>query len=212
MTVIPKSRGREELIMKRNAISPQRTIVAGGVAALILVSSNVLANNADTTMDLEVTLSPVMTITCTPLKFGELFVPIGSRENGVTDISFSPGEGGLNPGGGANEVTFGEGSQPGTCTVSNGPGDTDLDITFEKDGSPLADGGPVNLGSGGDAEVQTPGSLTIAPELVSAVVTTDGSGSGSFDIGGTISIPDNLSESNYGEHSATITVIVTDNT
>jgi hypothetical protein len=201
--------------MKRNAISPQRTIVAGGVAALMLVSSNVLANNADTTMDLEVTLSPVMTITCTPLKFGELFLPTGSRTGGSTVISFAPGDGGLNAGGGKDEVTFGKGSQSGTCTVSNGPDSTDLDITFEKsDNSSLATDGTeaVNLGNGGDASVATPASLTISPNVTSTVVTTNGTGDGSFNIGGEISIPDNLSDANYGEHSATITVIVTDNT
>jgi hypothetical protein len=112
-------------------------------------------------------------------------------------------------------VTFGEGSQPGTCTVSDGPGDTDLDITFQKsDESDLATDGTeaVNLGSEGDASVTTPGSLTIAPKVTSTVVTTDANGGGSFNIGGEISIPDSLAEQNYGEHSATITVIVTDDT
>lgn len=198
--------------MKCKKIRQNSLKIAGSAAALVLASSQVLADDsAENTLDVEATLSPAMTIECeTALNFGELIVPVGDRDSD-TDIVLDP-ENGLS-GDGEGEVTFGEGSGPGECIVTGGPADEDLDIVLSYDGTELGtdgSGDSFELGSSGDNSADDPATLAVTPDLSSEKVSIGEDLKGSFQIGGKLKIPDSLDVANFGDYQATITVEVGD--
>lgn len=202
----------EYIMVKRKKLIQVSFKLAASAAALALASSQVLADDsAESTLDVEATLSPAMTIECeTALNFGELIVPVGDRDS-ATDIKLDP-ENGLT-GDGKGEVTFGGGSEPGECKVTGGPADEEFDISLSYDGTDLGtdeDGESFELGESGDNAPVEPASLEVKLHLSSGKFSINEDQEGSFQIGGNLKIPGSLEEANFGDYQATITVKVGD--
>jgi len=201
--------------MKLKAIALQRAILSGSIASLLVASSNVLATSEDTaSLDVQATLSPSITIECnTALNFGKLVVPTGIRTNGPTDITMEPGSGGLNEGGSSSEVTFGGGSSSGQCELTGGPNGVDHTIKLlDTDSTELGTDGTgtsFQLGSSAGDSATTPASLDVIPKLETTTIAFNDGGTNTFNIGGKITIPDDLNSDNYGDYQKTIDVKVT---
>ena len=201
--------------MKLKAIALQRAILSGSIASLLVASSNVLATSEDAaTLDVQATLSPSITIECnTALNFGKLIVPTGTRTNGSTDIMMEPGSGGLNEGGSSNEVTFGGTSSAGECELTGGPDGVEHTIKLlDPEGNELGTDGTgtsFGLGSSAGDAATTPASLEVIPKLATTTIAFNDGGTNTFNIGGKITIPDDLNPDNYGDYQKTIDVKVT---
>jgi hypothetical protein len=201
--------------MKLNAIGLQRAILFGSITSLLLVSPNVLATSEDTaTLDVKATLSPAITIECnTALNFGKLIVPTGSR-NGSTEITMDPSSG-FTQGGSQGEVTFGGGSSPGQCELTSGPDGVDHTIKLFNTNSNTelgrdGTGTGFGLGSSAGDAATTPASINVIPKLTTTTISFTDGGANTFNIGGVITIPDDLVSDNYGDYQKTIDVKVTE--
>ena len=202
--------------MKLKSMALQCAILSGSIASLLVASSNVLATSEDTaSLDVKATLSPSITIECnTALNFGKLIVPTGTRTNGSTDITMEPGSGGLNEGGSSNEVTFGGGASLGQCELTGGPVGVDHTIQLFDTNSTTelgtdGTGTASQLGSSAGDIATTPASLDVIPKLETTTIAFTDGGMNTFNIGGKITIPDDLVSDNYGDYQKTIEVKVT---
>lgn len=173
------------------------------------------AETASTTVNVYAGLASVMELSCTDVNFGVWRVPTGTRINGATVVTLNNDDSTGITGSTANIALSADNLAPkaGVCDVTGsskatGTGTASLSAAT---GSFLTNGG-----TGFNAEtLSAPGtavsSFTYALALSSATPLISVTGTASFTIQGTMSIPDSLVAGNYGGYkSPDITVSFTD--
>jgi hypothetical protein len=180
------------------------------IAATALITVALLASaasRADTgdvaTTTLEVTagLVPVMTLDCTDVSFGDYLVPTGSR-GGATIVTLNSSGNASFSGGTEGVALASSGAQPsvGSCTVSGSQAadDTAGAVTFEISDDTLN----ADASNGPEAAVSD---LTFT--LAATNDSNMSNGALTFSVHGTLSIPNDLTESHYGQYrSESVTV------
>ncbi len=172
------------------------------------------AETASDTIDVFAGLKSIMKLTCTDVNFGVWRVPTGVRTGGATTITLDASNQATRTAGSADKValsTVFEAPRTGVCnvtgsTLTSGLGAVTLNGAATATGSFITNGG-----TGFNSEVlAAPGtpveSFTYTLNLSSSTPTISGTGTATFTIQGTMSIPDALSAANYGGYKSTTVV------
>ena len=185
--------------MKLRMKTLTRAILATSLVAGLGFSQTALAEEATGTLAINAGLSEAMTVTCgTALNFGITRVQLSDYSGDNTIVVAATG--GATKGGTGTGVTVGDGAA-GECSVS-GSSETTGTITV----SFTTSEGNITLSKDSNSADLKVGTFT----------TTDGdalqlSGGGTtFNIGGTLTIPDNLTLENMGDYTGEVVVTVTD--
>lgn len=189
----------------------QFTKIAAATALLAgsLISTGAMAETVTSTIDATAGLQPALELTCTPVKFGVWRVPVRSGSV-TTEITLTTTTDSPTVAGEQNRVaqSFTAGWEPtrGKCTLSGTPAATDalVDVT-------MTDFTNMPLGGAADSlskyvGLNAPGTaLTLmkASLVTVATATVTSTGTATFYIGGTLTIPAVIVKANYGGYKTT---------
>lgn len=185
-------------------------------AALALLASAgsapVFAVTASADIDVTAGIAPVLSMTCTPVKFGVWRVPVRNSGSAtaieLSLISDTPTVSGNTAGGVALSTTAGWGAARGQCTVTGSAAadSTLLNITAANSTGTLgADSSSAYTGLSAPA---TP-IAALGYALAAATTAPLTSGGTTFYVGGSLSIPQNVTTANYGAYKATLAPVIT---
>ena len=190
--------------MKLRMKTLTRAILATSLVAGLGFSQTALAESANGTIEITAGLSEALTVSCTGLDFGTVRVPIdggaGTVEitSAVNSTAAATGTG-FSAGGGSSS----------TCTISGSTAtEGDLSVTF----SDVVSGVVVEDSTFSLADSSNTNALTNLDVTLSAS-TLDFAANPTptqFFIGGSLSIPGNLSADNLGDYSLTAQVNIDD--
>lgn len=167
-----------------------------GVFLLIVFSAHGSESTTSVTMDVQQGIS----LSCTDLNFGAVAFSDLSTVSG-TDITVDP-DGSVTSTSADVSVS---GTQAASCTFSGADGISSLDV--------FIDSNLVGGASPAIVSLSGPGaSLEVTDFVVDPLspVGVEGSGEGSFSLGGLVSFPNNLTQSDLGTYSGQMTVSVAD--
>ena len=175
-------------------------------------SSSVFAATTAANIDATAGLQPVLSMTCTPVKFGVWRVPVRST-GGTTTITLSTTSDTAAPSGNTNggvamSAAAAFLSARGLCTVvgSTAADATAMTITLTASATSMgSDGASVYTGLGAPTTAAT-GMSTILSAPSTSAITNSGT---TFYVGGTLTIPQTIVAGNYGAYKTTTPVVIT---
>ena len=184
-----------------------RAILATSLVAGLGFSQTALADSANATLNITAGLSEALTVSCTGLDFGTVRVPIEGAA-GTVDIDSADGSNAA-----ATATATGDGFSAGggsssKCTISGSTATAgDLLVTFSDVGTPENAKSTFSL-----ADSSNPNALGNLDVTLSASTLTFASQDSptEFFIGGSLSIPADLSANNLGDYSLTVQVNIDD--
>jgi hypothetical protein len=175
-------------------------------------SSSVFALTTTADIDATAGLQSVLSMTCTPVRFGVWKVPV--RSGGTTtaievgtasDTAFASGN---TTGGVAMSATAGYGSARGVCTVtgSSAPDATAMTISIPTATTNLAsDSASLFTGLLAPTTAVTGMTAVLTANLTSSIT----SGGTTFFVGGTLTIPAIIVAANYGAYKTGSPIVIT---
>jgi len=201
--------------MKTHHFSVRSTLLATGIAVALGLSQTALADTASDDLEITAGLTEALTLSCeTALSFGITRLETGNR-GGTTTLTVDPDGGDITLGGDDTNVSAGTG-QAGTCTIAGSSATDGATVTVTIGGSSL-ESADVSLVADANAfsGLGPPGTLlndldvsTFATNPGSVVI--DSNGGATFNIGGTLTIPAEVTGDNLGGYSNEVTVEVDD--
>lgn len=178
-----------------------------------LVATGAMADTASDSVDAKAGLAPALELSCTDVSFGVWRVPVRST-GGTTTITLNRANDTVAASGNTTRVAQSSSHASwvhsrGECTVSGStaPNDTAADVSITNGaamaftGKAAADTGYVGLAAPGSG-------ASLAATLTTGATTTITSGSSTFYIGGTLTIPETIVTGNYGGYKTTTAATV----
>ena len=175
-------------------------------------SSSIFAATTTANIDATAGLQPVLSMTCTPVKFGVWRIP--TRTSGGTTLITLPNtsdtatSSGNTAGGVAMSSTAAFQSARGVCTMvgSTAPDATAMTIAMTTSATSMAsDGASVYTGLGAPTTAVTGLSTILNSPSTSAII----SSGTTFHVGGILTIPQTIVSANYGAYKTSTPVVIT---
>ena len=195
--------------MKKRISTLHRTLLATGVAVGLglSLSQTALADTAEGELEIHAGLSTAMTVSCPQaLSFGITTLPEENR-GGETTLTLDPDDDSISVGGQTDDIATGTG-QAGECTISGADVNASMTVTVEDGGSEvgLLEQAVLGLDAADAGASISVTSFTTNPDPVQ----TDENGNVTFNIGGTMTIPEMIGSTGMGGYVGTATVTVDD--
>lgn len=193
-------------------INLSRSLMATGVVVALGFSQSALAEEASGTLDITAGLAEAMTVTCdAALSFGVTRLSTGDRNGSTTlTVAADPDTISATIGGAATGVVSSAVSA-GSCVVSGSQANDDTVLTVTSDGKSI-DSVSVSLDAAATDGLSAASSPVSGLDVGSFTLsdTSLTSGEATFAVGGTLTIPNNLTEGNLGGYNNTLTILVSD--
>ena len=200
--------------MIKQSIFDYRVLVASGIAVALGLSQTALAETAEYDLEIKAGLTHALTLSCEEaLSFGITLLGELDRDSETT-ITVPADDGSISVGGDKDGVTAGSG-QAGECTISGSNADENDEVTVTIAGESVGDASVYLDGDGSATALDAPSSDIDEFEVSTFTkdpdpVEIDENGGATFNIGGTLEIPESVEDNNLGGYSKTVTVEVDD--